>query len=58
MAKLLIALLGLLFVCGAPLFTIMLGGTALGALFGTRAASTPTSTARSSSCSAWALASR
>jgi len=36
MAKLLIALLGLLFVCGAPLFTIMLGGTALGALFGTR----------------------
>jgi C4-dicarboxylate transporter, DctM subunit len=36
MAKLLITALGLLFVCGAPLFTIMLGGTALGALYGAR----------------------
>jgi C4-dicarboxylate transporter, DctM subunit len=35
-ATLLIVLLGVLFVSGAPLFTIMLGGTALGALYGAR----------------------
>jgi C4-dicarboxylate transporter, DctM subunit len=36
MATLLLLLLILVFVSGAPLFTIMLGGTALGALYGAR----------------------
>ncbi|HSK01135.1 MAG TPA: TRAP transporter large permease [Kofleriaceae bacterium] len=36
MATLLSILLAIVFICGAPLFTIMLGGTALGALFGAR----------------------
>src|SRR5262245_44048655 len=36
MATLLIILLAIVFVCGAPLFTIMLAGTALGSLFGAR----------------------
>jgi len=36
MTTLLIILLALVFICGAPLFTIMLGGTALGALYGAR----------------------
>ncbi len=36
MATLLIILLTIVFICGAPLFTIMLGGTALGALYGAR----------------------
>jgi C4-dicarboxylate transporter DctM subunit len=36
MATLLIVLLVLLFISGAPLFTIMLGGTALGAIYGAR----------------------
>ncbi len=36
MSTLLIILLGIFFISGAPLFTIMLGATALGALFGVR----------------------
>src|SRR6187401_2672005 len=36
MSTLLIILLAIVFISGAPLFTIMLGGTALGALFGAR----------------------
>jgi tripartite ATP-independent transporter DctM subunit len=36
MATLLIILVSLVFICGAPLFTIMLAGTALGAIYGAR----------------------
>lgn len=36
MSTLLIILLALVFICGAPLFTIMLAGTALGAVYGAR----------------------
>jgi tripartite ATP-independent transporter DctM subunit len=36
MATLLIILLTIVFICGAPLFTIMLAGTALGAIYGAR----------------------
>src|SRR6187401_114268 len=36
MSTLLIILLAIVFISGAPLFTIMLGGTALGALYGAR----------------------
>ena len=36
MATLLIILLAIVFICGAPLFTIMLAGTALGAVYGAR----------------------